>query len=204
MVHVAQPGDVVRGILERPSDAYYLHIPVKLWANFCDEHKTSSAALPELRPVHFESNHQLHALLQTIEHDVTSPHAIGPLFREGLCLSVMALLRDRYSSESNAARPAGCSGMGAKQIKHVHEFIQANLAQPISLAQLAAPDGRLSKRHGRYSGLLACRGRPAEAWHRLRRSDVPLNILAVEEEAVSREMHHIDAIRYSVPDPVNF
>ncbi len=141
MVHVAQPGDVVRGILERPSDAYYLHIPVKLWANFCDEHKTSSAALPELRPVHFESNHQLHALLQTIEHDVTSPHAIGPLFREGLCLSVMALLRDRYSSESNAARPAGCSGMGAKQIKHVHEFIQANLDQPISLAQLAGIAG---------------------------------------------------------------
>lgn len=146
-VHLGAPFTTARGIFRSPTDALHVFVSNRLLADVqAEADADASAQSPQLRTVLFERDPVLESLLRALALSRSFDATIDQLYAESLCLAITTHLLRSY-----AERPVNCAiavegRLAPWRVKRVIDYIEANLAQPITLADLASVAG-LSRMH---------------------------------------------------------
>ena len=98
-----------------------------------------------LTPQHGVQDPQLAALLRAMEADVRAGCPAGPLYGEALSVALAAYVTGRYSTTREKAPPPR-GALARPHLGRVLDYVHANLASSLSLAELAGV-ARLSPQH---------------------------------------------------------
>jgi AraC family transcriptional regulator len=143
-MRVNEPGLPMRGIFRGPYDVLHLHVPnavVVEYASSESGHARSApliAERPTVDPV-------IERLARSLIHAEELGGAFGQSYADGISLAITAQLFGGRPGEASARRPR-VSGLSKWRLKRATEYMEANLAEPISLAEIAAAAG-LSRMH---------------------------------------------------------
>ena len=144
MLVANEPGLAVDGLLRGPTDVLHLHIPNGIIAE-CGEHTGvgGTAVLPtSVSTVRDPAIERLGmALLDADQMD----HPLGHLHADLISLAIVMRLLDAARKTAAGRRPK-ISGLARWRLRRVLDFIDGHLAEPISLADLAAASG-LTRMH---------------------------------------------------------
>jgi AraC family transcriptional regulator len=138
-VRVNQPGLPMRGIFRGQYDILHLHVPNAMIAEHvsmgCGKRRTSSTDHAIVDPV-------IERLARALIHAEALGGVFGQSYADGINLAITAQL----FGGSLAATDARVSGLAKWRLKRTIDFMMANLAEPIGLADMADAAG-LSRMH---------------------------------------------------------
>ncbi len=143
-VRLYQPGLSMRGIFRGAYDELHLHIPNEIVAECagseCRQFRNIStiAERPMVDPV-------IERLARSLIHADDLSGVFGQSYAEGIGLAIAAQLFGGDANGASANRPR-VAGLSKWRLKRATEYIAANLAEPMSLANIAAAAG-LSRMH---------------------------------------------------------
>lgn len=144
MLVANEPGLAVDGLLRGPTDVLHLHIPNGIIAE-CGEHTGvgGTAALPT--NVSAARDPAIERLGMALLDADQIGHPLGHIYADSISLAIVTKLLDA-ARKTAAGGPPKISGLAKWRLKRVLDFIDGNLAEPISLADLAAASG-LTRMH---------------------------------------------------------
>jgi len=140
-IRVNHPGLLLRGIFRGQYDVLHLHIPNSM----IDEQVSMGCGEQRMSPWitdHSIVDPVIERLARALIHAEELGGAFGQSYADGINLAITAQLFGGHS-------PGTCprvSGLAKWRMKRVTDFIRANLAEPIGLADMAAAAG-LSRMH---------------------------------------------------------
>ena len=143
-MRVNEPGLQMRGIFRGAYDVLHLHVPNAIIAEYanseCGRTRTTPliADHPVVDPV-------IERLAGYLLHAEELGGVFGQSYADGISLAITAHLFGGNSNPAPADRPR-VSGLSKWRLKRATEYVAANLAEPISLADIAAAAG-LSRMH---------------------------------------------------------
>jgi AraC family transcriptional regulator len=158
-MRVNHPGLSRRGIFRGAYDVLHLHVPNAVIAEYTNSecgHARSAPLIverPTVDPV-------IESLARSLIHAETLDGAFGQSYADGISLAITAQLFGGNSGEASAHRPR-VSGLSKWRLKRATEYMDANLAEPVSLADIAAAAG-LSRMHFAAQFRMATGLRPHE------------------------------------------
>jgi AraC-like DNA-binding protein len=143
MFHVTGPGMPVRCLFRGPFDTLHLHIPCSVLAACAREMNagraaTLSAAAPLTRDAVMER------LGRALIGADQIGGALGRLYADSIGLAIVARLL--AVAGAAAAEPAKVAELSRWRLKRALEYVEAHLAEPVALADLAAAAG-LTRMH---------------------------------------------------------
>jgi AraC family transcriptional regulator len=145
---VYEPGLPMRGIFRGSYDALHLHVPNTMIAEYAAEsanagcgHRHTTSLTTDRRIV----DPVIERLARALTHAEALGGAFGQSYAEGISLAITAQLFGGSSDGASTHRPR-VSGLSKWRMKRATEYMAANLAEPISLADIAAASG-LSRMH---------------------------------------------------------
>lgn len=144
MLVANEPGLAVDGLLRGPTDVLHLHIPNGIIAE-CGEHTGvgGTAALPT--NVSAARDPAIERLGMALLDADQIGHPLGHIYADSISLAIVTKLLDAARKTAAGGLPK-TSGLAKWRLKRVLDFIDGNLAEPISLADLAAASG-LTRMH---------------------------------------------------------
>jgi AraC family transcriptional regulator len=161
-IHLEKPGTEVRGIIRAPMSTLHVFVATRLLADFQEElGLRNSADPPYLRNVHFKHDRSLAYLLKALSFERQGGNGMDQMVVESLCVAIVAHLLRRYSGKPLDDTVSRGAGLAPWRIRRVMDYIEANLAQSITLADLAHVVG-LSRMHFASQFRLATGLRPHE------------------------------------------
>ena len=143
-MRVNQPGLPRRGIFRGAYDVLHLHVPNAIMVEYANSecgHARSApliAERPTVDPV-------IERLARSLIHAEELGGAFGQSYADGISLAITAQLFGGSPGEASTHRPR-VSGLSKWRLKRATEYMEANLAEPISLADIASAAG-LSRMH---------------------------------------------------------
>jgi AraC-like DNA-binding protein len=143
-MRVHEPGIPMRGIFRGAYDALHLHVPNEMIAEYagseCGQARTTPliADRPIVDPV-------IERLAHSLIHAEELGGAFGQSYADGISLAITAQLFGGNSDRALPRRPR-VSELSKWRLKRAIEYMAANLAESISLADIAAAAG-LSRMH---------------------------------------------------------
>ena len=143
-VRLNQPGLRLRGIFRGEYDVVHLHIPNQMIYEYHDPESNQLRATP-LIANHLTVDVVIEKLARFLIHTEALGGALGQSHADGISLAIAAQLFRGISDHAAARRPHE-SGLSKWRLKRATEYIAANLAEPITLAAMAAAAG-LSRMH---------------------------------------------------------
>jgi AraC family transcriptional regulator len=144
MVQVTKPGVAVNCLFRGPHDVLHLHVPNRLIAEFNqDIGGANPAALPAAAPLRQDpvAERLGRALLAADEPG----NPFGRLYADGIATAIVARLLGAPEHPAAGARPR-VAELARWRLRRVTEYVDANLGEPVSLADLAAAAG-LTRMH---------------------------------------------------------
>ena len=141
-VRVNAPGLAMRGIFRGAYDVLHLHVPNEMIAEFANAECGRITPLIGDRPV---VDPVIERLARSLIHAEELGGSFGQSYVDGISLAITAQLLGGNSDGAPAFRPR-VSGLPKWRLKRATEYINANLSEPISLADIAAAAG-LSRMH---------------------------------------------------------
>ncbi len=147
-MRVYEPGLPMRGIFRGSYDALHLHVPNGMIAEYAAESANVGSgqgrmtALTNDRPI---VDPVIERLARAMIHAEQLGGAFGQSYADGISLAITAQLFGGSSEGASAHRPR-VTGLSKWRLKRAKEYMEANLAEPISLADIAAATG-LSRMH---------------------------------------------------------
>jgi AraC family transcriptional regulator len=145
---VYEPGLPMRGIFRGSYDALHLHVPSTMIAEYTAE--SADAGGGQRRPIQLYNDHPIvdpviERLARALIHAEQLSGAFGQSYADGISLAITAQFFGRNSDGASTQRPR-VSALSKWRLKRAKEYMEANLAEPISLADIAASSG-LSRMH---------------------------------------------------------
>jgi len=143
-MRVHQPGLPLRGIFQGQYDVLHLHIPNAMISECVGEgcgQKRSSPRIPD----HPIVDPMVERLARSLIHAEELAGALGQNYADGISLAITARLFGGHPG-GESATGARISGLAKWRFKRVTDFMIANLAEPVGLADMAAAAG-LSRMH---------------------------------------------------------
>jgi AraC-like DNA-binding protein len=143
-MRVNEPGLTRRGIFRGAYDVLHLHVPNVVVAEYATSEccKARSAPLIAERPT---IDPVIERLGRSLMHAEALGGPFGHSYADGISLAITAQLFGGRPEEAEARRPRA-SGLSKWRLKRSTEYMEANLAEPISLSAIAASAG-LSRMH---------------------------------------------------------
>jgi AraC-like DNA-binding protein len=147
-MRVYEPGLPMRGIFRGSYDALHLHVPNTMIAEYAAE--SANAGCGQRRTTSPINDHAIvdpviERLARALIHAEELGGAFGQSYADGISLAITALLFGGGSDDAPAQR-SRVSGLSKWRLKRAKEYMVANLADPIGLADIAAATG-LSRMH---------------------------------------------------------
>jgi AraC-like DNA-binding protein len=143
-LHVSEPGIRARCVFRGPYDVLHLHVPNSLIAECASDmgHPQPPALHSASAPARDMTIERLgRALLAAEEAD----GSFGVLYADCITMSIVARLLATSRPAQNLARPK-VAELARWRLKRAMEYIEANLGEPVGLADLAAAAG-LTRMH---------------------------------------------------------
>jgi AraC family transcriptional regulator len=143
-MRVNEPGLPRRGIFSGAYDVLHLHVPNRVIVEYANSecgHAGSAPVIAELPTV----DAVIERLARSLIHAENLGGPFGQSYADGISLAITAQLFGGRPGEATARRPR-VSGLSKWRMKRATEYIEANLAEPISLADIASAAG-LSRMH---------------------------------------------------------
>jgi AraC-like DNA-binding protein len=143
-MRVNEPGLPRRGIFRGAYDVLHLHVPNAVMAEYATSeygHARSAPLIAERPTV----DRVIERLARSLIHAEELGGAFGQSYADGISLAITAQLFGGRAGAASARRPR-VSGLSKWRLKRVAEYMDANLAEPISLADIAVAAG-LSRMH---------------------------------------------------------
>jgi AraC family transcriptional regulator len=145
---VNEPGLPMRGIFRGSYDVLHLHVPNKMIAEYAAE--SAGARCGQRRTTPLITDHPIvdpviERLARALIHAEELGGAFGQSYADGISLAITAQLFGRGSDAASTHRPS-VSALSKWRLKRATEYMAAHLAEPISLADIAAAAG-LSRMH---------------------------------------------------------
>jgi AraC-like DNA-binding protein len=143
-MRVNEPGLPRRGIFRGAYDVLHLHVPNGAIAEYANSQRGHARAVllvadrPTVDPV-------IEGLARSLIHAEELGGAFGQSYADGISLAITAQLFGGSSGDASAHRTR-VSGLSKWRLKRAVEYMTANLAEPISLADIASAAG-LSRMH---------------------------------------------------------
>jgi AraC-like DNA-binding protein len=141
--HVTEPGAPTRCIFRGPYDVLHLHVPNDTIAEICDD-------LPDRRPAPFRL-HPIHTRDSTFERlgqALVAAERIGGscglLYAESVSVAIVTRLLSL--NQSNGPERRKVAQLSKWRLKRAMEYIEASLAESVSLADIATAAG-LTRMH---------------------------------------------------------
>jgi AraC family transcriptional regulator len=143
-MRVNEPGLKMRGIFRGSFDVLHLHVPNTIIAEYANSECGRTRATPLIadRPV---VDRVIERLAGYLLHAEELGGVFGQSYADGISLAITARLFAGNSNQTPADSPR-VSGLSKWRLKRAEEYVTANLAEPISLADVAAATG-LSRMH---------------------------------------------------------
>jgi AraC family transcriptional regulator len=208
MLIVNEPGLVIDGLLRGPTDVLHLHIPNEIIAE-CGKHTdprgtarlpsgASSARDPAIERLGM-------ALLGADEFG----SAFGSLYADSISIAIVTKLLDTTRKTHQSERRKA-SGLAKWRLKRALDYVDGNLAEPVSLADLASVAG-LTRMHFAAQFRAATGLRPHEyllrrrierAQERLRGSNDSILDVALQV-GFQTQAHFTSTFRRFVGEPPN-
>jgi AraC family transcriptional regulator len=143
-MRVNEPGLPMRGIFRGGFDVLHLHVPNAMIAEYADSECGQTRATPLIteRPI---VDPVMERLARYLIHAEELGGAFGRSYADGISLAITAQLFGG-NSDAEAARRPRVAALSKWRLKRAIEYMTANLAEPISLADIAAANG-LSRMH---------------------------------------------------------
>ena len=147
-IHIAQPGDRLRFIHAESSDLYHMFLPVSVVQETLIESELAQGpvATDLLQRADFKQDRKIFNLFHSLSSAPRELLPLNQLYVQGLSLAIVSALLSEYSNHAGALRRLRKHGLTGWQLKLVQDFVDSNLAQPISLSSLAGVLG-LSRMH---------------------------------------------------------
>jgi AraC-like DNA-binding protein len=158
-MRVNAPGLAMRGVFRGAYDVLHLHVPNTI----IDEYANSECGRTRSTPLiadHPVVDPVIEHLARDLVHAEKLGGAFGQSYADGISLAITARW---FGGHSNVA-PINCprvSGLAKWRLKRATEYMTANLAEPISLADIATATG-LSRMHFAAQFRVATGQRPHE------------------------------------------
>jgi AraC-like DNA-binding protein len=143
-MRVNEPGLPMRGIFRGAYDVLHLHVPNGLIAEYANGECAPTRATPLITD-HPVVDPVIERLAHSLIYAEELGCAFGQSYADGISLAITAKLFDGRSNGAPAQRPR-VSALCKWRQKRAREYMVANLAEPISLADIAAAAG-LSRMH---------------------------------------------------------
>jgi AraC-like DNA-binding protein len=144
MFHVAEPGISVRCAFRGPFDVLHLHVPNSLIAEYARDAADSDAP-PLCSAAGMGRDATVERLGRALLAAEETGGPLGQLYADCISTSIVArlLATARRTGPSQRSKVAE---LARWRLKRVVEYVEANLAEPLSLADLAAAAG-LTRMH---------------------------------------------------------
>ena len=147
VLHVTEPAVASHCVFRGPAETLHLHVPNSLIAECCRDLGGQSAVLrSEPALTRDPLVEQLGRALLRVE-DVGEP--FGPLYADSISIAIvtrlLAAARQRVASERPASERRK-PGLPKWRLKRAVDYVEARLAEPVSLADMASAAG-LSRMH---------------------------------------------------------
>lgn len=143
-VQVSRPGERVGAIFEGAFDVLHLYVPAALLAE-CHVAIGDPEGRVELESIGFVQDTVIERLAQALLR-VEDAGEFGRLYAETVGLAIVSRLLGRRRASATGASGGGVAPLPKWRLRRVVQFVDANLDQPLSLADLARAAG-LSRMH---------------------------------------------------------
>jgi AraC family transcriptional regulator len=142
MLHVTAPGTVVHCVFRGPYDVLHLHVPNALITELAGD------AIGAETPLRTEPALTQDPLVERLARALLAAEDLGGSFgpRYADCVSNAIVARLLGSSGGSASRRGKVAELARWRLKRVVDYVEASLANPVSLADLAAAAG-LTRMH---------------------------------------------------------
>jgi AraC-like DNA-binding protein len=141
MLHVSQPGMSTRCLFRGPYDVLHLHVPGSLISEVArDAVGHDRADLPSWTALRREP--RIGPLARALLEAENIGGSFGHLYADYIGIAVVALLLD----SAQCPKPPAAAGLSTWRMKRAIEYIDANLATPLSAADIASAAG-LTRMH---------------------------------------------------------
>jgi AraC-like DNA-binding protein len=142
MFHVTGPGTVVHCVFRGPCDLLHLHVPNALITELAGD--ATGAGTPLRTEPALTQDPLGERLARALLAAEDLGGSFGRLYAD--CVSTAIVARLLGSSRSSASRRAKVAELARWRLKRVVDYVEASLADPVSLADLAAAAG-LTRMH---------------------------------------------------------
>jgi AraC-like DNA-binding protein len=168
-VHIVAAGQEGRGVFRGPCDLLHLFVPTSLAAALC-EGLDGRDALDRLAAAPPWTDPEVERLALAVVRPVPAGNAIAGLYCEGLGSAILARVFAR-AVQGPRSGPAGAGGLVRWRLKRVLDYVEANFAEPLRLADLARCAG-LSRMHfaARFRAATGLRPHEYVLRHRIERA----------------------------------
>jgi AraC family transcriptional regulator len=158
-IRLNPPGQPMRGIFREPFDALHLHIPNAIIAEYGDAGRDQQRMSPAIAG-DTVVDPLIERLARSLIHADTLGGAFGQSYAEGIGLAIIAQL---FGGNAGAPEDGGSrvTGLSKWRLKRAIDYMMANLAEPIGLADIATAAG-LSRMHFAAQFRVATGSRPHE------------------------------------------
>jgi AraC family transcriptional regulator len=143
-MRVNEPGQKMRGTFHGAYDVLHLHVPNSIIAEYADSECGRRRATPLIAD-HPVVDRVIERLAGYLLHAEELGGVFGQSYADGISLAITAHLFGGSSNPAPTDRPR-VSSLSKWRLKRAKEYVAANLAEPISLADIAAATG-LSRMH---------------------------------------------------------
>ena len=143
-MRVNEPRLSARGIFRGAYDVLHLHVPNAMVAEYVDSEYAQTRSTP-LVADHPIVDPVIERLARSLIHAEELGGAFGQSYADGISLAITAQLFGGSRDAASPRRPR-VSGLSRWRLRRATEFMAANLAEPISLVEIAAATG-LSRMH---------------------------------------------------------
>ena len=180
MLQVTEPGVAARCLFRGPYDVLHLHVPSALIARYADEagegepRGLRSTAVIAQDPVAERLGRALLAADET-------GSAFGQLYADCISTAIVARLLAATQQASSGNRPK-IAELARWRLRRVTEYVEANLGEPISLAEMASAAG-LTRMHF-AAQFRAATGLPPHEYLLRRRIERAQELLAEDSDSL--------------------
>jgi AraC-like DNA-binding protein len=118
-----------------PFDTLHVFLPISSFRDFATEHGNTFLELRyETGDLYYDAVmlHMMQAMMPALER----PHEVSALYLDSMFLAVRDHIAETYGSFTTRAT-SNRLGLTARQLRHALEYIEANLSQDVSLADVA-------------------------------------------------------------------
>jgi len=141
MSHVTSPGEPVSATFRSPCDFIHLFLPKSLMAQCCEELGISGASDPPRFPPQFQRCATVEPLIRSLANIPPGGPAVAQLYIEGVSLAVAAQLILAHRQPKKTGDNPKIPPLPKWRLKRALDYIDANIAEPITLPALAESAG---------------------------------------------------------------